>query len=102
MNRRINNLVFIEDDDWGTISCLVKNIRSEQERLKKLNSKIDNSYPSAVYFDRDKGRYVRLYRDKERSRFIKHKNNKKVRRYKGDIRNGNHYRKLSEFWWEYC
>lgn len=114
MNRRVHRFAYLSwdskqefwDSDWGNddsyFGYIVKNVKLEQERLKKLNSKIDNSYPSAVYFDRDKGRYVRLYRDKERSRFIKHKNNKKVRRYKGDIRNGNHYRKLSEFWWEYC
>ena len=75
---------------------------NEQERLKKLHQKIDNSYPSSVYFDSYKNRYVRMYRDKERSKFIKHRNNKKVRRYKEEIKNGNFYRRISEFWWEYC
>lgn len=118
MNRRVHRFAHIGfgdcsknpkeywDSDWGEdvtgIGVIIKNIKSEQERLKKLNSKIDNSYPSAVYFDDRRGRYVRLYRDRERSRFIKHKNNKRVRRYQGEIRNGNHYRKISEFWWEYC
>ena len=58
---------------------------NEQERLKNLYHKLDNSYPSSVYFDYRRNRYVRMYRDKERSKFIKHKNNKRVRRYKEDI-----------------
>lgn len=74
----------------------------EQERLKKLYHKLDNSYPSSVYFDNKKNRYVRMYRDKERSKFIKHRNNKKVRKYVEEIKNGNLYRKIGEFWWEYC
>ena len=75
---------------------------NEQKRLKKLYKKLDNSYPSSVYFDIYKNRYVRMYRDKERSKFIKQRNNKKVRRYKEEIKNGNSYRRISEFWWEYC
>lgn len=75
---------------------------NEQERLKKLYKKLDNGYPSSVYFDNKKNRYVRMYRDRERSKFIKHRNNKKVRKYVDEIKSGNLYRKIGEFWWEYC
>lgn len=72
----------------------------EQYRLYKLSKKIDNGYPPAVYFSEKKQRYIRLYRG-SRSSHLKGRNNRKVRRTE-DIPNGNGYRKVAEFWWEYC
>jgi hypothetical protein len=34
-----------------------------------------------------------------RVRFYKKYSNRKVRRYKGEIGNGNHYRKIFDYWW---
>lgn len=114
VNKRVHRFAYLSwdgsqefwDSDWGEdesyFGYIVKNINSEQERLKSLEKRVSPRYPQSVYFSDRKNRYVRLYRKQSLAKFIKHKNNKRVRRYKGEILNGNHYRKISEFWWEYC
>lgn len=73
---------------------------TEQHRLSKMSKRIGKRYPQSVYFNKRKQRYVRSYRDKL-SRYLKKRNNKIVRRV-DDLPNGNAYRKVSEFWWDYC
>ena len=68
-----------------------------QRRLKKLVRNKKYWSPTGVYFW--EGRYVKVYRG-SRSKFIKRKCNKQLRRYKGELKNGGQYKKATEFWYE--
>lgn len=73
----------------------------EQEYLKKRYKRLGGwSYSNLLYYDKDKGRYIKDYRGR-RSKAIKKQSNRKIRYYKGDLGSelGN-YKKISEFWWE--
>lgn len=69
-----------------------------------------SGYPSGAYWKegwKDKtfqARYVRCYRG-QRSKQIKKRCNRRFRRKREgyyDTPNGCAYRKVTEFWWEYC
>ena len=73
----------------------------DKERLKKLSENIGDGYPQPVYYDKDKGRYVRLWKSEgKRSNYAYFK-----RRCRKDIRRrakslGYYHKKLSELWWK--
>lgn len=88
-----------------------KRIRQEKyiNKLKRLN-KIAY-YPSPAmyveekwdkelrdYITLDKPYYKRCYIG-SRTKYFKKYSNKKVRRYKGELQNGNSYRKVFDLWW---
>lgn len=83
-----------------------------KNHLKKLYINVGECYPSPVvyedkllagryYIENPKPYYKRYYRD-QRSKYLKRQSNKRVRRYKGELSNGNDYRRIYDFWWEYC
>ena len=93
--------------------------RNKHERHQKYKNKIKHLYevsewhypPAVLYIDkrcvkkfhwvkRKKPYYKRWYRGK-RSTYLKQQSNKKIRRYKGELHNGNMAHKLFDFWWEF-
>lgn len=82
-----------------------------QNHLKHLE-KVSCGYPKAVtyedevwikelgYVENPKPYYKRWYRGK-RSKYLKQQSNRKIRRYKGELHNGNSCHKLYDFWWLY-
>lgn len=82
---------------------------------RKLRKIVENSYgypQSAMYIDKvyvkgygyvenPKPYYKRLYRGKSSS-YHKKMSNKAIRRYKGELSNGQMCHKLYDFWWAYC
>ena len=44
--------------------------------------------------------YKRRYRS-QYSKYLKKQSNKIVRKYKGDLHSGNHYKHCYDFWWKY-
>ena len=82
-----------------------------QSDLKRVHE-ISRGYPQSVmykafvrvgqtYEENPKPYYKRLYRG-QRSSYIKRRVSKKVRGYNGELHNGNMYRRVYDFWWEYC
>lgn len=82
-----------------------------QSHLKRVHE-ISRGYPQPVmykdfvrvgrtYVENPKPYYKRLYRG-QRSSYIKRRVSKRVRSYKGELHNGNMYRRVYDFWWEYC
>ena len=45
------------------------------------------------------GNHIKYPKNSNAQRFLKRKSNRAVRRYKGEIPNGNFYRKIEEYWW---
>lgn len=82
-----------------------------KEHLKRLD-KISRGYPSPVYYtdeiyvrgfgyiENPNPYYKRLYRGK-RSKYLKKQSHKAIRRYNGELHNGNMCHRLYDFWWEY-
>lgn len=108
---------YSKEKEEKRVSKAKKTIRRKREikykqHLKRL-AEINTGYPAPVYYkdeiwERGKGivknpkpYYKRVYRG-QRSKFFKKLSNKRVRRYKEAINNGNNYRKIYDFWWEYC
>lgn len=56
------------------------------------------------YVDNPKPYYKRIYRSRGCGASAWHKkaSNRKIRRYKGDIPNGNWCHKLYDYWWQVC
>ena len=77
---------------------LHKNVEN-QRRLKKLAYQHGSYKPGTVYYSKQLGRYIKTWRG-SRSKFIKSQCNKRLRRYKGELKNGGQYKKATEFWWE--
>ena len=82
-----------------------------QSHLKRVHE-MSRGYPQPVmykdfvrsgraYAENPKPYYKRLYRG-QRSSYIKRRVSKKVRSYNGELHNGNMYRRVYDFWWEYC
>lgn len=46
------------------------------------------------------GNHVKYPKNSNAQRFLKKQSNKKVRKFHGDISNGNAYRRLFDYWWE--
>ena len=78
--------------------------RASQERnrrLKKLYADTKYSYSAGVYYDDDKGRYVK-YTPRRKSgytKFLRRVANRKVRKNKDYFKRGL-YRKVYDYWWE--
>ena len=68
-----------------------------QKRLKKIA--FGWYKPGIAYYYEKENRYIKTNRGSH-SKYIKKSCNRKVRRYKGEISNGNCYRKIEEYWWE--
>lgn len=81
-----------------------------KQRLKRLYQ-ISPGYPSPVYYkdtifikgvgyvNNPNPYYKRLYR-RHYSKYLKRQSNKKIRRYKGELHNGNMCHKLYDYWWD--
>lgn len=70
-----------------------------KRHIKRLASSICVSRPASVS-TRNPEYYKRLYRS-QHSSYLKKVANRKVRRYKDAIFNGNDYRKVYDFWYKY-
>ena len=69
-----------------------------KRRLEKTFAKTSRSY-FGVYYDEDKNRFVRLYRQNGRSRYCRRLANRAVRRYRGELPRNGAYRKVYDYWW---
>lgn len=76
-------------------------IRLNKYERKKINKKqlkkLRNEIWWGVY---DNGEYLKRCYLSRRKKNAKRASNRKVRRYKGEISNGGHYRKFYDYWWE--
>ena len=70
-----------------------------KKRYKKLHKKTVHSYGAGVWYDEERGRYIRYWQPR-RAKFLKRKCNREVRRYKGSLPAKGTYRRVSEFWYE--
>ena len=84
------------------------NDRKYKKHLKYLAEDIGDWYPQPSYYNTGTWKnpreekycyYKRLYRSKI-SKYLKNQTNRKLRRYKDEIKSGNQYRRLLDFWWE--
>ena len=81
--------------------------RHKDRRRRKIIS-LGGYKPIVGYIDYDfvdgkwmeTGNHIKYPRNSNAQRFLKRISNKKVRRFNGDISNGNSYRKLFDYWWE--
>ena len=71
--------------------------RETKRRYKKLHDDTIRCYGSGVWYDEEKGRYIRCYQPR-RAKIVKRKCNRAVRRYKGSLPTKGSYRIVSEFW----
>ena len=70
----------------------------KDKKLRRILN--DNTYnPARGYLSQDK-LYIQYPRNSNAQRDAKKACNRKVRRYKNDIPNGNSYRKIAEYWWQ--
>lgn len=80
------------------------------KKRKDLMNILNNDYcynPYRGYVDWDwvdgewqpVGKYVKYPKNSNPCVYYKNQSNRKVRRYNGEIHNGNSYRKLYEYWW---
>jgi len=76
-----------------------KRSQEQRRRDERTYSETKTWYGKGVWYDKEKGIY-RRYSLPERTRFVKRKCNRAVRRYKGDLTTKGAYRKVSEYWWE--
>ena len=76
-----------------------KRSQEQRKRDEHTYSETKTWYGKGVWYDKEKGIY-RRYSLPERTRFVKRKCNRAVRRYKGDLTSKGAYRKVSEYWWE--
>ena len=76
-----------------------KRSREQRKRDEHTYSQTKTWYGKGIWYDKEKGIY-RRYSLPERTRFVKRKCNRAVRRYKGDLTAKGAYRKVSEYWWE--
>ena len=76
-----------------------KRSQETKKRNKHLYAETMRHYGNGVYFDEEKGRYIRYWQPR-RAKFVKRKCNRAVRRYKGELNTKGAYRKVSEYWWE--
>lgn len=84
--------------------CSKKKKRNKRERGLKYKKHLKNLaeitcryYPCPAIYSNSY--YKRLYRGK-RSKYLKRQSNKKIRKYKRCLSDGNMYRKVFDFWWE--
>lgn len=70
-----------------------------KKRYKRLHNETMRHYGAGVWYDEERGRYIRYWQPR-RAKFVKRKCNRAVRRYKGSLPTKGSYRKVSEFWWE--
>lgn len=75
-----------------------KQSRERERRLKKTFAKTSRSY-FGVYYDEDKDRLVRLYRQNGRARYCRRLSNRAVRRFRGELPRNGAYRKVYDQLW---
>lgn len=72
----------------------------DKEKLIKLVKETGCSYLSPVWYNEEKGRYIKLdVPRKERKKFLKKLSNRIVRRSKDNLKNSQ-YKKIYDLWWE--
>ena len=70
-----------------------------KKRYVRLYEETMRHYGSGVWFNEEKGRYIRYWQPR-RAKWVKRKCNRAVRRYKGSLPDKGSYRRVSEYWWE--
>lgn len=106
-----------QDKENQKVCPTKKRINKRERHLKHQNhlkylERVSCGYPKPVtyedeiwikglgYVENPKPYYKRWYRGK-RSKHLKQWSNRKIRRYKGELHNGNSCHKLHDFWWNY-
>ena len=75
-----------------------KQAYERNRRLKKLAVSTKNSYAAGVWYDEDKGYYVKFQTGrKEFRKYLRRLASRKARRYRGDLHNSD-YRKVFDYW----
>ena len=81
-----------------------KRSQETKKRYESLYAKTKHKYARGCWYDEEQDRLIRFQMSKKgrgnRYGWVKHRCNKKVRRYKGDLSAKGTYRKIAEFWWE--
>lgn len=76
-------------------------INGHNETQRRLEKQYKTCPRNNVYYNGEKGYYVEeKWKPKAAIKFKKKENNRRLRRYKGELSNGNYYRKVSEMWWD--
>lgn len=76
-----------------------KRSKETKKRYKHLYDETMRHYGAGVWYNDEKGRYIRYWQPR-RAKFAKRKCNRAVRRYKGALSSKGAYRKVSEYWWD--
>lgn len=72
----------------------------EQDYRKRKYEKLNHTYDCGIWYKKDKnGHKYYTIEPTRNKKWIRRYNNKRIRRYKGDISDGADYRKLNEHWW---
>lgn len=110
VNKNRNNVKFIKHN--SKMSKKRERDWKHRNHAKKI-SENSTGWPCGYYYNDEiyirgygyvknpKPYYKRIYRGR-RSKLIKKMCNQKIRRYKGEISKGGNYKKIAEFWHEYC
>ena len=72
--------------------------QEDNRRLKKTYAQTKNAYGNGVYFDENKGRYIRVYSPRS-AKFFRKQSNKRVRKSNFSMRVGE-YLKQYDYWWQ--
>ena len=111
MNKKRDNVNFIKHKN-GKMGRKRRRDWKHRNHAKKI-SENSTGWPCGYYYKYEiyirgygyvknpKPYYKRIYRG-QRSKWIKKMCNQKIRRYKGEISKGGNYKKIAEFWHEYC
>ena len=72
----------------------------EQEWRRKKYKELSHDYDCGIWkTTNDEGvEYYATYKTREK-KWLRKYNNKRIRRFKGEISNGAHYRKINEHWY---
>ena len=77
-----------------------RNVETQKRYAKKYRDTPSYSWTGAYWFDKSKGRYVRLKRCPQRvTKHYKKESNKAIRNYKGEIPDGSSFKKIYDLWW---
>ena len=71
------------------------------ETQRRLKKKCNPRYRTPIYFDEEKGRYIRCYfRSKGYRAFLKKQSVRKIRHSKETYQEKGRHRRQFDFWWE--
>jgi hypothetical protein len=78
-----------------------KQAQNRKKRLLKTYRQTKTNYGCGVFFDEDKGRYIRYSPSNTPgyTKFLKKVSNRKIRRARTDIGNHGAYKRQYDYWW---